>query len=259
MSQAAGHPSLVRIADELDAVGQRLRLFRIVRGAMLWLTAAIVATAAAVLTANAAHEGRFAGLITIAWIAWIAASLAWWVGRPLFMRLRPLSVARLVEARVDGLHNGLSNSLLLSEADDLHESPWLGAIFDEVARASVARPLSGAVRFADLKRMGATCAGIVAVIVASVLIFPAPFAHGFRQLFSPAAFVPKLGDARIVDVQPGDVTIVAGQPLEIAATVEAKSDDSAELIVAGPAPLRGDVAAIHRLTDALCLSHRARR
>src|SRR5438094_140616 len=83
------------------------------------------------------------------------------------------------------LHNGLTNSLQLAEADDLQASPWLGVIFDEVLNSTRVKPLSGAVRFSQLKPIGATCAGAVALVVAIVLISPAPFAHGWRQLFSP--------------------------------------------------------------------------
>ena len=57
MSQIVSHPALVQIADELDAVGQRLRLYRILRGAILWLTFAIVATFVAALMANLGAKG----------------------------------------------------------------------------------------------------------------------------------------------------------------------------------------------------------
>src|SRR4051794_35085352 len=130
MSQLVSHPALAQLADEIDAVGQRLRLFRIFRGAILWVMFAIVITALVALTAHLIREGRTTTILSIAWIAWLIASAAWWIGRPLLMRPRALSVARLVESRVDGLHNGLTNSLLLAEADDLHECPWLGAIFN---------------------------------------------------------------------------------------------------------------------------------
>jgi hypothetical protein len=221
----------MQIADEIDAVGQRLRLFRIVRGAILWTTFAILATAIAAGLAHFMREGEATVLVTALWIGCLLISAGWWIGRPLLMRPRPLHVARLVETRVSGLHNGLTNSLQLAEADDLQASPWLGVIFDEVLNSTRAKPLSGAVQFSQLKPIGATCAGAVALVIAIVLTAPAPFAHGWRQLFSPGAFVPKAGDARIIDVQPGDTTLVAGQPLEIVASVEAKPTDVAELVV----------------------------
>src|SRR5438477_7260193 len=151
MSQAASHPALVQIADEIDAVGQRLRLYRIVRGAMLWITSAILLTATAALMAHWTREGRATSIITGLWFAWLIASAGGWILRPLFMRPRALHVARLVEARVSELHNGLTNSLLLAQADDLQQSPWLGVIFDEVLNSTRAKPLAGAVQFSKLK------------------------------------------------------------------------------------------------------------
>ena len=221
MSQAASHPALVRIADEIDAVGQRLRLFRILRGGMLWAAGLVVSTFLACIIAHLAREGRGTIGLSIVWIAWLIGSFAWWLGRPLLMRPRAIAVARLVEQRVDGLHNGLSNSLLLAEADDLQESPWLGAIFNEVLGSTQTKPITAAVRFAALETRRRSVRRHRCMALAIVLVFPAPFAHGFRQLFSPGAFVPKAGDAHILDVQPGDATIVAGQALEIVAPLMA--------------------------------------
>src|SRR5262245_30708639 len=154
MSQAASHPALVQIADEIDAVGQRLRFFRIVRGAILWTAFAVLATAGATLAAHFTREGRASTLILLVWLTWLLGTAGWWILRPLLMRPRPLHVASLVESRVDKLHNGLTNSLLLSEADDLQASPWLAAIFEEVLASTRSQPLSQAVRFSDLKRLG---------------------------------------------------------------------------------------------------------
>src|SRR5438874_7769704 len=151
MSQMTSHPALMQIADEIDAVGQRLRLFRIVRGAILWTTFAILGTAIATGLAHFMREGSATVLVAAMWIGWLLISAAWWIGRPLLMRPRPLHVARLVETRVSGLHNGLTNSLQLAEADDLQASPWLGVIFDEVLNSTRAKPLSGAVRVSQLK------------------------------------------------------------------------------------------------------------
>src|SRR4051812_46392041 len=175
MSQMTSHPALMQIADEIDAVVQRLRLFRIVRGALLWITFAILGTAIATGLAHFMREGEATVLVTALWIGWLLISAGWWIGRPLLMRPSALHVARLVETRVSGLHNGLTNSLQLAEADDLQASPWLGVIFDEVLNSTRVKPLSGAVRFSQLKPIGATCAGAAALVIAIVLIAPAPF------------------------------------------------------------------------------------
>ena len=48
----------------------------------------------------------------------------------------PIRVARLIESKVGGLHNGLTNTLLLARREDLAASPWLPHIFDEVAASA---------------------------------------------------------------------------------------------------------------------------
>ena len=62
------------------------------------------------------------------------------------------------------------------------------------------------------------------------MIFPRPFGHGWQQLFHPAAFVPTEGVMKITAVSPGDVTLVAGQPLEIGATATGPQTPDAKLI-----------------------------
>src|SRR5581483_7700509 len=123
MSQAASHPALIQLSDEIDSIGQRLRLYRIVRGAVLWIAFAVIATAIAALVAHLAREGRVTTITSVSWMGWLIASFIFWIGRPVLTRPKALAVARLVEKRVDGLHNGLTNSLLLGEAGDLQSSP----------------------------------------------------------------------------------------------------------------------------------------
>ena len=48
MSQLARHPAYLLIEDQLDAIGQKYRAMRILRGAALWVTLAL---ATSVLTA----------------------------------------------------------------------------------------------------------------------------------------------------------------------------------------------------------------
>src|SRR5205807_1897688 len=52
MTQIAPNASYLVIEDRLDAVGQKYRGQRIVRGAMLWVAGAVVATMAATLAAH---------------------------------------------------------------------------------------------------------------------------------------------------------------------------------------------------------------
>src|SRR5262249_43419512 len=83
--------------------------------------------------------------------AWLPASLVYWIARPLFAPLSAVAVARLVESRVSGLHDGLTNSVLLSRTPEVAENPWVSLIHDEVLANCRQRPLDDAVRFSDLR------------------------------------------------------------------------------------------------------------
>jgi hypothetical protein len=235
MTQLTEHPASLLIEDQLDAIGQKHRLVRIVRGAMLWIAWGVIAAAAAALTADSVGQGGLAGCIGIMLLAWLAVSLAHWIVRPLLTTASPTAVARLVEQRITGLHNGLSNSVLLAKARDIAHNPWLGQIYEEVLAVCRERPLHEAVRFRELRPLGLRLGGGVAAVMLLVLLFPNRMAHGWEQMLTPARFVPKVADIQILSITPGDVTLVAGQPLEIsiAAKGPAAAPPAARLIFDG--------------------------
>ena len=213
----AAASSYLAIEDKLDRVGQQVRGQRIVRGWVLFGTVAGAATWAAVLAAHAVGQGRWGSVLLISWIVALVVSAIVWVVRPLLMRTPPVRVARMLESRVPGLHNGLTNAVQLSRTTDLHESPFLPAIFDEVYAKLSAAPVGDVVRWSELNGTFLRAGAVAVPLLLSVAIFPRPFGHGWRQLLHPAAFVPQAGALRWDAVTPGDVTLVADQPLEITA------------------------------------------
>ncbi|MCC6240370.1 MAG: hypothetical protein IT448_08750 [Phycisphaerales bacterium] len=230
MTQLGRHPSFLLIADRLEAVMQRYRLWLLVRGMMLWLGFGIVATLATMLAAHGLGQGWLTLGVVVIWAGWMIVSGVRWVVHPLLIRPRLLEVAELVERRVDGLHNGLTNTLLLADAPELQNSPFIPAIFDEVLTTSRHQPLDEAVRFAELRPVGLklTVTLMIALLVAFLL--PGALAHGWRQMLAPVSFVNRVGVMNIQQVAPGNVTLVAGQPLEIAITASGPDQPQAKLI-----------------------------
>jgi hypothetical protein len=229
MTQLTHNPALLHIEDRLDAVGQKYRGQRIVRGAILWIATAIVVTWCTALAAHFAGDATvWTYLLAAVWLAALVAGAIVWLVRPLLIRPGAVEVARLLESRVAGLHNGLTNSVLLSRADDLQASPWLPQIFHEVQANLDRQPIDGAVRLSDLRPMlvRATLVSLPLLIIA--MLIPRPFVHGLNQLLHPSAFVPQVAAVRIVDVQPGDVTLVRDQPLEITATASGPQQQTPE-------------------------------
>jgi lipoprotein-anchoring transpeptidase ErfK/SrfK len=230
MSQLNLPLSYGQIEDQLDAIGQRWRIVQIVRGLVLWLSSAVISFVIATLAASFSGQGKITLAILAVWIAWIVFSAALWIGRPLLLRPRLAQIARLIEGRVTGLHNGLTNSVLLASATDLRASPFLPAIFDEVLASVQKQPLETAVRFSEIRPIALRVGGGAVAALLLAICVPSAFGHGFRQLFSPSAFVPTVSSAKIIDVRPGDVTLVTGQPLEIAVLAEDTHTNDAKLI-----------------------------
>src|SRR4051812_31695108 len=91
MTQLAHHPALLHIEDRLDAVGQKYRGQRILRGAILWLTVAVVASWCAALAANFIGTATVGAsiwtyLVLALWAAALIATAIVWIVRPLLIR-----------------------------------------------------------------------------------------------------------------------------------------------------------------------------
>lgn len=230
MTHLSHHQAYLLIEDQLDAIGQKYRIVRLVRGAMLFVGVGLLVSLAGALVAHLAGEGWVSRLVLVTWIAWMLGSLAIWIVQPLLIRPRTIEIARLVENRIDGLHNGLTNSVLLAHSADVRNSPFLPHIFDEVLMQTRSKSLDQAVRFTDLKPLGMRLGAAVVIALVIAVLFPAPFAHGWRQMFSPGGFVPQQGDMVIESIAPGNVTLVAGQPLEISIVASGPGTPEARLI-----------------------------
>ena len=237
MAQFSPPAAYLRIADQLDLVGQKYRGLRIARGAILWVTTSAVATAVAAFAAQGVGDGRWTWLLLAGWATVVVGGFLLGVVRPLMIRTPLVKVARMVEATVPGLHNGLTNGVLLAEAGDLRGSPFLPQIFEEIHAAMSAQPVGRVVRMGDLNRTAFRAALALLPVAAVVLLFRPAFGHGWNQLMHPAAFVPQTGAVELISVKPGDVTIVTGQPLEIEAVARCPGTaPDAKLIFDGNTP-----------------------
>lgn len=242
MSQISHHPALLQIEETIDVVGQRWRVHQMARGGLLFAATVVVTTVACAFVAHGLEPGsKLAYTVLPVWLLVVAAAAAVWVAKPLFMRPRSLDVAALVESRVPGLHNGLTNGLLLTRADDLADNPWLPGILDEIATTTAGASPNDAVTFADVKRLAIKLSYVVVPALLACFAFGGAFAHGFAQIWSPSAFVPTRGEAVIVSVTPGDTTLVQGQPLEITAIVEKAGDAPLRVIFDKPGPKATEV------------------
>jgi len=258
LSEVACHPAYIAIEDQLDAVAQRQRIYLLLRGLMLFVAAGAGATAVILLAADVLGAGMATRLLLLGWVGFVLVCAIWWLAKPLVLPGSTLAVARMVEGEVAGLHDGLSNAVVLSQAADLVRSPWLGLIFDEILANCQKQPLESAVRFSRLGRLSLPVGGVLAVVAALVVCVPNRLAHGWQQIISPNVFVPAAGKARLLEVTPGDVTLVAGLPLDIGivAAVGATPPPQARVIFSAGHPEARLLAASHAGSDQLGYSYR---
>jgi hypothetical protein len=234
MTQLARSLASLQIEDQIDAVGQKYRAQQIIRGGMLFLAFGFISLIVAALLAHVAGQTHWTVLILLLWVAWIGGSAIQWVGRPLLIRPQPMEMARFIESRVDGLHNGLTNTLLLSRREDLAKSPWLPQIYEEIARGTNQQSLGKAVTMRDLRPAAQRLLFIVIPVAVLTALIPGKLAHGWQQLFHPTTFIPRMGSAQILDIEPKDVTLIAGQPLEITVRARVANSTSATLFFDRP-------------------------
>jgi hypothetical protein len=235
MTQLAQNQAYLHIEDQLDAVGQKYRGMRILRGIILWISTAVVSSWVASLAAHfigdatAGHSSWNYVVLTIWAMVMIAATILFFI-RPMMIRPGTVQMARLLESKMTGLHNGLTNSVLLAQRDDLQASPWLPQIFQEIHSTLSTQPIGDAVKMSDLNSVLFRSGLIVLPLLLSAMLFPRTFTHGWQQMLHPAVFVPKVGVMQITGVQPGNLTLVAGQPLEIEITATGPQTPEAKLI-----------------------------
>ena len=225
MTDIAPNAAYRSIAARIDAVGRRYRVGMFLRGAILWIACGAAVSVGAMLAGHLLRQGTGAEIVAGVWGAWMVFSAGIWIVRPMLAHPNRLLIARLIEQRVPGLYNGLTNSVLLAQSRDLQSSPFLPGIFSEVLRNIDQKPLRQAVGWGDL-RAAATKSVIVVIAAGMVaLAFGGQISHGLRQLLAPQRFVPQTGAVEILEVQPGNVTLLAGQSLEINFTARAPESE----------------------------------
>jgi len=209
-----------RVLYTLHLVDRRRRRAAIVSGLALW----VAITAGCVLLAS-----LLAGVFTLpVAVRWMLLGLM--VGAPVLsgavlllrlfqVRAGPEYLARYVEQRVPGLGNGLINAVQLAA-----DAMFAGSVLTDKAIAEAARSArrvlpEQVVRLGRLWRRLVLAGLVTGALAAYIATAPGTFAAGLRGVLNPRRFIPRAGSIPIVDIQPGDVTVTAGEPLTVTLTV----------------------------------------
>ena len=240
-----GHPMNYQGIDEINRqladLHRRRKSLRMATGAAGMV--AVVCGALLLITAVAGYWPEQPP-VALRWVCLasvvVAAATATvhFLVRPALWRQTPAQTARFVEQTHPELRNGLINAVLLSD-DVAQPSPSLvqQAINESTQRA---RRLDWAssVSAKPLKRW-ALIAAVACVAAAALGVAQGQaLRRGLLAVIRPARYVPHTNTLVAKSITPGDVTVFAGQPIDIVATIgnESATPHTATLIIDGGEP-----------------------
>jgi len=173
--------------------------------------------------------GRLGRLLIWLILMTLLGACAWWVRRTLNMRLKSVSVAAMVEKTFPQLDNRLINYLQFSaQAGD---DPFKRAYVSDGA------PAWNTFNLKELKNSRQHKRALYALVTAVVLLLmPGAFlgqawAVAIWRVVNPFANVEPAALTRILSVEPGDTTVIQGNPLVLICEVQGREGHKVSLDV----------------------------
>ena len=219
------------IARRLDAVGNRFRLAHVLRALGLFVGVTVPLTTGAVLLVGAfTLPGWMNVALGVLLLGIIALAYVRLLHRPIFLRPTYAEIARLVEQHGTaklGLHNELINAVLLAtdldavaKGQPVAGGRWIPAVLRELNARTSELHLETAVPWKQPRNAWLSSGALIVLCVLAIGLFPGAFWHGLAVLGRPSAFVPKVGLVKIINVEPGNDSVLAGQSLNFVVTAE---------------------------------------
>ena len=157
---------------------------------------------------------------------WVAA-VAWVLMRILTWRRSKAETARFVEQAKPELKNNLINSVLLSRDTDQVSPDLVQRAIHETVRQVRRVNLNSSMSMRTLGRW-ILAAAVALLLLAVFLTFQyEAFARGLAGTLKPTSYVPHVNKIEMLNLQPGDATVFAGQPVTVVLAV--RNDDAAQL------------------------------
>ena len=216
-----------QLTARLDAIAVRLRTAAILKALAKLLLINAPLTTATLLLIGFIHlpttlNLTLLGAVLATWIITYARNLH----PALFHRPTYAEIARLIEQNAQAtnlpLDNELINAILLA-ADYEHSpknAPWIPHVLREAHAHTKDLPLEQTLPWKPV-RNALLAAGAALLLCTTLLaIFHTTISHALLVLTHPATFVPVEGAVKILSVQPGNDTLLAGESLNILITVE---------------------------------------
>ena len=203
------------LSDKLAYVRDRWRTSRVLSGGMK-----LTASASILLLLLVGAETLFRFPDAVRWallvgsLSALAAAVTLLIAWPMLQRVPLEQVARMVEIKQPRLGNLLIGSLQLASAPT--PAPALAEAAMRQALAESARLDPGITVDRRTMKRQAICAGAaLGVLILAFAASPARMGSAFKRLLMPRTFVPRVGSVDILEVKPGDATVLAGSEVAI--------------------------------------------
>ncbi len=221
--------AFLRVRDAVDAARRGWRVTACARGLLRTLALLAGGLLTAVLLDNLFHLPAGVRLVLVlSFGAGLVALVARLVAYPLLRPLTDEMVAAHVERAGPELENRLINAVLLRRRNfrDSLVRDMADAQVSETAEWMSGRKLPGEREIRELWRPLRWVLAVGAVLALYGLLFTAHFGNALHRFIRPTAGVPPITDTRL-QVVPGDVQVLQGEPLRVEARVRGVLPESA--------------------------------
>jgi len=230
MTTLQRYQGIEEILQKLYAVSFRRKVLALLTG-LTALTAVVLGSLLVVALALGYWPDQPPGVLRwaclVAALAAWAGTIGWFLLRPLVGRLTPAQTARYVEQAMPQVHNNLINSVLLSRDRDQASPELVQQAILEAARETRRVDLNQSISLTRLQRWGIAAAASALLLAGFGTLQGAAMKRGLLAAINPAGYVPLYGTVELIDLQPGDTTVFAGQSLTISARI--RNDQAEEL------------------------------
>lgn len=237
------------IASRLESLGSQFRLAHVVGGLARFVALVVPLLLLVLLIVGAIDLPRWMQLtLLLATAGGVAYAYVRLLHAALFQRPTYGQIARWIETRAQEmgrpLSNELINAVLLAQENastrqtSTHDGPrsgkssdgssWVPAVILEIERALEQVDLRPMVPWKKQWHTWLWGLGVLVLVGAIGATFWPTLAHGMRVLGNPGEFVPHVGKVKIVAVEPGNDSVLVGQPVTFIGTIEAADNKPVE-------------------------------
>jgi len=223
---------LEKVQSVLDRVRRKWHAVRVLGGLSLCFSVVLgVAIAAVTLAMFLPLSPAMRWGLRALFVASAFISIALFVIKRIVENPTDEDIALLIETAHPQLNNELINAIRFSESPQKQSPVFLRAAIKESARKAIDLDTSRVVSWRACRKRAWSLLCVLLLWAVLAIIFPARCANAIARLIHPSGNIAQVGNAKILEVAPGNVTVVAGENLDITVKVEFLLNATSEIIL----------------------------